>query len=40
MIAASARFYEARNDKDWSLTDCLSFLTRLRLRPTRCTARM
>lgn len=26
MIAASARFYEARNDKDWSLTDCLSFL--------------
>ncbi len=26
MIAAASRFYEARSDKDWSLTDCLSFL--------------
>jgi hypothetical protein len=26
MIAAEARFYEASSDKDWSLTDCLSFL--------------
>jgi uncharacterized protein len=26
MIAAATRFYEARSDKDWSLTDCLSFL--------------
>ncbi len=25
-IAAAVRFYEARGDKDWSLTDCLSFL--------------
>jgi predicted nucleic acid-binding protein len=26
MIAAASRLYEARSDKDWSLTDCLSFL--------------
>lgn len=26
MIAAASRLYEARIDKDWSLTDCLSFL--------------
>jgi hypothetical protein len=25
-IAAASRLYEARSDKDWSLTDCLSFL--------------
>lgn len=25
-IAAAVRFYEGRGDKDWSLTDCLSFL--------------
>ena len=25
-IASAVRFYEARVDKDWSLTDCLSFL--------------
>ena len=25
-IAAAVRFYEARGDKHWSLTDCLSFL--------------
>ena len=25
-IATAVRFYEARGDKDWSLTDCLSFL--------------
>jgi predicted nucleic acid-binding protein len=25
-VAAAVRFYEARHDKDWSLTDCLSFL--------------
>jgi len=25
-IAATVRFYEARSDKGWSLTDCLSFL--------------
>jgi predicted nucleic acid-binding protein len=25
-IAAALRFYEGRGDKDWSLTDCLSFL--------------
>jgi hypothetical protein len=25
-IATAVRFYEARADKDWSLTDCLSFL--------------
>jgi predicted nucleic acid-binding protein len=25
MIAAASRFYEARSEKDWSLTDCLSF---------------
>ena len=24
-IAAAMEFYEARGDKDWSLTDCLSF---------------
>jgi len=26
MIAAASRLYEARSDKVWSLTDCLSFL--------------
>ena len=26
MIAAASRLYEARSDKDWSLTDCLSFM--------------
>ncbi len=26
IIAAASRLYEARSDKDWSLTDCLSFL--------------
>jgi predicted nucleic acid-binding protein len=25
-IATAVRFYEDRGDKDWSLTDCLSFL--------------
>lgn len=25
-ITAAVRFYEARSDKGWSLTDCLSFL--------------
>ena len=25
-IAAAVSFYEGRGDKDWSLTDCLSFL--------------
>jgi predicted nucleic acid-binding protein len=25
-IAAAVHFYKARDDKDWSLTDCLSFL--------------
>ena len=25
-VAAAMRFYEARHDKNWSLTDCLSFL--------------
>jgi hypothetical protein len=25
-IAAAVRLYEARDDKNWSLTDCLSFL--------------
>jgi hypothetical protein len=26
IIAAASRLYEARTDKEWSLTDCLSFL--------------
>jgi predicted nucleic acid-binding protein len=26
MIAPASRLYEAGSDKDWSLTDCLSFL--------------
>ena len=25
-VAAAVRIYEARHDKDWSLTDCMSFL--------------
>jgi predicted nucleic acid-binding protein len=25
-IAAAVRFYKARDDKDWSLTDCLSLV--------------
>ena len=25
-VPAAVRFYEARPDKDWSLTDCLSFV--------------
>lgn len=26
-LAAAVRFYDAKGDKDWSLTDCFSFLT-------------
>ncbi len=35
MIASAARFYEARSDKDWSLTDCLSFLVMEQRRTPR-----
>ncbi len=35
MIAAAARCYEARSDKDWSLTDCLSFLVMEQRRTPR-----
>ena len=34
-IAAAAGFYEARSDKDWSLTDCLSFLVMEQRRVSR-----
>jgi predicted nucleic acid-binding protein len=35
MIAAASGLYEARSDKDWSLTDCLSFLVMEQRRVSR-----
>jgi hypothetical protein len=35
MIAAASRLYEARSDKDWNLTDCLSFLVMEQRRVSR-----
>ncbi|HEY3822934.1 MAG TPA: hypothetical protein VGL82_00160 [Bryobacteraceae bacterium] len=35
VIAAASRLYEARSDKDWSLTDCLSFLVMEQRRVSR-----
>ena len=35
MVAAASRLYEARSDKNWSLTDCLSFLVMEQRRVSR-----
>jgi hypothetical protein len=35
VIAAASRLYEVRSDKDWSLTECLSFLVMEQRRVSR-----